>query len=1056
MNKVYKIVWNASLGAWIAVSELAKGKTKKAQKTATTISATASILGAITLSTMASAGYEAASASSTNLNCSISMMGNPPTKSLNSIAISGTALGTSGQVVACAPTADSIAIGSGATTKPIESKNISIYAQSIAIGAKTQASGDQSIALGANTKALGNSSVAIGGDDLNSVAHTGTPGNHQGKENDVFNDTVVAKEFHNLTGQYLVNTKNREQYISTQAGDASVAVGVMSSAEGALSLAFGTRSKASKVATTALGTGAVADKDGAVALGAGSVTKSDATQVDEAEVNNVMFGGFAGKITGEGSQVSVGSDGYERQVKNVAAGAITKISTDAINGSQLFAVVDTLIDTGIVVGANSIKTVTGDAPTHQLGKQLNIVAGDLIDTAFVGENLSTEVKQDVDGKTTVAVGMKKEVNFDKLTVGNVVTDSTTNKITGLEAGDVSKTSKEAVNGSQLFETNQNVTTAQNAADAAQAAADAGWNVTGSGEDTANIGPNGKLDVVGDNNISVEQTGTDQDAQLAITLSKDLKVDSLTAGNSVVTTEGLSVKNAAGTATTQLTGNGLSFVNASNKATGPSITAGGINAGDLKVTNVAAGTIAADSKEAVNGSQLYNAQNNVANVIGGETKIDPNTGNLTTSNIGGTGADNIHDAIKSVNQIANNANQGWNVSTNGRVVTNVKPNATVDFSNTDGNVSINNDGSNISVNLNKDQNLGKDGSLSIGDSKLDNNGLTIVGGPSVTATGIDAGNKQVTNVADGKITSGSQDAVNGSQIHDMMGAGAYDVQGNLSNIGGTGASNIHDAFSSVNQKITDSKVSVQAGSSNVSVTSNSSDTVYTVDISKDLNVNSVTAKDLKADTITAGNTTINSNGLSIKNGPSITSLGVDAGNKVVTGVANGSVSAASTEAVNGSQLDASNQAITQYLGGGSGYNNITQSFDAPTYEVNGGAYNNVGDALGALNQADQALDNRITNLGDQLQQAFYSTNQRIDDIEKKANAGIAAAMALEAAPYIAGKYTYAAGAAYHGGENAVGVTLRKTADNGRWSLTGGVASGSAGDPSIRIGISGVIN
>ena len=315
-----------------------------------------------------------------------------------------------------------------------------------------------------------------------------------------------------------------------------------------------------------------------------------------------------------------------------------------------------------------------------------------------------------------------------------------------------------------------MTTAQNAADAAQAAADAGWNVTGSGEDTANIGPNGKLDVVGDNNISVEQTGTDQDAQLAITLSKNLKVDSLTAGNSAVTTEGLSVKNAAGTAaTTQLTGNGLSFVNASNKVTGPSITAGGINAGDLKVTNVAAGTIAADSKEAVNGSQLYNAQNNVANVIGGETKIDPNTGNLTTSNIGGTGADNIHDAIKSVNQIANNANQGWNVSTNGRVVTNVKPNATVDFSNTDGNVSINNDGSNISVNLNKDQNLGKDGSLSIGDSKLDNNGLTIVGGPSVTATGIDAGNKQVTNVADGKITSGSQDAVNGSQIHDMMGS-----------------------------------------------------------------------------------------------------------------------------------------------------------------------------------------------------------------------------------------------------------------------------------------------
>ncbi|MBQ4921114.1 hypothetical protein FCJ80_15005 [Acinetobacter baumannii] len=101
-------------------------------------------------------------------------------------------------------------------------------------------------------------------------------------------------------------------------------------------------------------------------------------------------------------------------------------------------------------------------------------------------------------------------------------------------------------------------------------------------------------------------------------------------------------------------------------------------------------------------------------------------------------------------------------------------------------------------------------------------------------------------------------------------------------------------------------------------------------------------------------------------------------------------------------------------------------------------------------------NKITNLGDQLQQVFYDTNKRIDDVEKKANAGIAAAMALENAPFVAGKYTYAVGAAYHGGENAVGVTLRKTSDNGRWSITGGVAAASQGEPSVRVGISGVIN
>lgn len=81
---------------------------------------------------------------------------------------------------------------------------------------------------------------------------------------------------------------------------------------------------------------------------------------------------------------------------------------------------------------------------------------------------------------------------------------------------------------------------------------------------------------------------------------------------------------------------------------------------------------------------------------------------------------------------------------------------------------------------------------------------------------------------------------------------------------------------------------------------------------------------------------------------------------------------------------------------------------------------------------------------------------IGDVDKRAKAGIASAMAMENAPYIPGKITYAVGAAYHGGEQAVAATLRKTADNGRWSLTGGVSTATAGDPSFRIGISGVID
>ena len=190
------------------------------------------------------------------------------------------------------------------------------------------------------------------------------------------------------------------------------------------------------------------------------------------------------------------------------------------------------------------------------------------------------------------------------------------------------------------------------------------------------------------------------------------------------------------------------------------------------------------------------------------------------------------------------------------------------------------------------------------------------------------------------------------------------------------------------------------------------------------------------------------------GGTTVSMSGTAGDRVVTGVNDGAITKDSKDAINGGQLEANNQAIVKYLGGGAAYENA--NFTAPSYTVGGSKFDNVGGAIDALNEADKTLNNKIDNVSNKLDDAFRVTNNKIDDVEKKANAGIAAAMALESAPYVPGKFTYAAGAAYHGGENAVGVTLRKTADNGRWSITGGVAAASQGDPSVRIGISGVID
>ena len=343
--------------------------------------------------------------------------------------------------------------------------------------------------------------------------------------------------------------------------------------------------------------------------------------------------------------------------------------------------------------------------------------------------------------------------------------------------------------------------------------------------------------------------------------------------------------------------------------------------------------------------------------------------------------------------------------------------------------------------------------------LNNTGLVIAGGPSVTTQGINAGNKQVTNVAAG---TNATDAVNKGQLDSAI----NNVNNNVNQL----ANNAVKYDDATKDKIT-------LGGANGTTISNVKDGTVAQGSKEAVNGGQLWNVQQQVNQNTSDIENIQTNINNINNGKSglvqqqtpngditigkdtggtkVSVAGKD-GDRVVTGVKDGGISATSKDAVNGSQLNVTNNKVVEFLGGGAGYDNITNSFTNPTYTVGGKEYNNVGGAVDALNKADQALDSKIDNVSNRLEQAFYSTNQRIDDVEKRANAGIAAAMALEAAPFVAGKYTYAAGASYHGGENAVGVTLRKTADNGRWSITGGVAAASQGDPSVRIGISGVID
>ena len=481
-----------------------------------------------------------------------------------------------------------------------------------------------------------------------------------------------------------------------------------------------------------------------------------------------------------------------------------------------------------------------------------------------------------------------------------------------------------------------------------------------------------------------------------------------------------------------------------------------------IGGLTAGDVSSSSTEAINGSQLNAQGEGVKNIIGGTTSYDPSTGVLTNSNIGGTGESTIDDAIKNVSTAANKAKTTVSEGDNITVTSSTNPDGSTNYTvATAKNVKFDS--------IQVADTIINDSGVSIGQVvQLGGTGLVIQNGPSVTTAGISAGNKVITNVAAGQKDS---DAVNKGQLDSAI----TNINNKVDQANNSSVQYDKNADGTVNKD----SVTLGGGDKGTTLTNvadgkvaqGSKDAVnggQLWNVEQKVNQNTTDISNIKNEINNGSLGLVQQTGGSKaditvgKNtgGTTVNMAGKD-GDRVITGVKDGAINATSKDAINGSQLHAqkveTNQKVVEYLGGGAAIDNITGSFtQAPSYTVGDSKYNNVGGAIDALNKADQALGNKIDNVSNRLEQAFYSTNQRIDDVEKRANAGIAAAMSLENAPYIPGKYTYAAGTAYHGGESAIGVTLRKTADNGRWSITGGVAAASQGDPSVRIGISGVID
>lgn len=405
----------------------------------------------------------------------------------------------------------------------------------IAYGVGANAKGIQAIALGVNAQSTTNNTIAIGEN-----AYAGD------KEGDGSGQSAIA------IGREAKALKNR-----------GVAIGDSSSADW-YGTALGSRSVAA-ANSVAIGGGsngshAEASLKNSVALGTFAKTKEGVNTTEASVESNgttLKLTDFAGTVTNDAGNkvsyvVSVGDEGKERQIQNVAAGQVTATSTDAVNGSQLHSVAAAVANV-----AGSVKDIIGgDATVDETGK---ITATDIGGTGKATLHEAIEsVKNTADSLKTV-LGGKTEVDKD-------------GAVTVKDLGGTGKT---------------------NISDALEAV---------------------KTEVKAGTNVSVaESKGANGQPVYTVAVKDDLTLNSVTIGTTKVDGSGIAV-------------DGKQFV-----------TKDGINANNTKVTNVANGDVSANSKDAINGSQLHEVKENI------ESTINKNLEDINTN------ITNVNNKVDNINQ-----------------------------------------------------------------------------------------------------------------------------------------------------------------------------------------------------------------------------------------------------------------------------------------------------------------------------------------------------------------------------------------------------------------------
>lgn len=652
MNRIFKVLWNAATGTFVVTSETAKSRGKKSGRRKLAVSALIGLSSImISADALAKAGNDTGA-------------GVTPT---------GTQTGGTGWIaIGTDATANTYTNVDGASAA-MGYKASAMGKWSTAIGSYSDSSGDSSLALGVKAASAGNRAIAMG-------ASSSAAGNF----------AMAMGVLSTASGENSVALG----YKATASGSTAVALGYQTTASGDDSAAFGNGAQAIGTNSVALGTGSTALEDNSVAVG-NSTTQRQITYVAKGDINanstdavtgaqiyslsqsvaDRLGGGASvnsdGTVNaplykvGTGIYNNVGSalsalnssitntdasvagladdallwdsstsafsanhSGSDSKITNLAAGTLAADSTDAVNGSQLF-------DTNEKVDQNTADITTN---TDSINQNTTDIAAN---TASINQNTT-----DIATNTTSINNLSNSVTtltddallWDAASgTFNANRNGNASKIINVAAGDLSEDSTDAVNGSQLYETNQKVD--QNTSAIADintsitnlSSDNLSWNETTSsfsashGSSTTN-----KITNVAAGELSEESTDAVNGSQLFETNEKvDQNTTDIAANTTNITQNSTAIENLntsvsdINTSITGLTDNALLWdedIGAFSANHGGNIS---------KITNVAAGALSEDSTDAVNGSQLYETNQKVDQNTSAIADINTSITNLGT-------------------------------------------------------------------------------------------------------------------------------------------------------------------------------------------------------------------------------------------------------------------------------------------------------------------------------------------------------------------------------------------------------------------------------------------